>query len=500
MSAADTDAPDACALRAAVLAGERSVTDVVEETLVRVDAADAALNAFLVHLHDRARARAAELDRRLAAGEAPGPLFGVPVAIKANMALRGVEANCGSRILAGWRAPYTATFLERLEDAGAVIVATTNMDEFAMGSSNENSAFGAVRNPWDTARTPGGSSGGSAAAVASRAVPLALGSDTGGSVRQPAALCGVFGLKPSYGRITRHGLIAFGSSLDQVGVFARSTRDVARTFDVLAGADALDSTCLDLPAPNTSTSTGTERLDGLRIGVPEEVLGEGVEEGVRERIREALAVLEGLGAEIVPVRLPTHAHAIPAYYVVATAEASSNLARYDGGTYGMREPSSGGLQAMYAATREAGFGAEVKRRVLLGTYVLSAGYHERWYGRALRVRTLLRRDYERAFEGCDVIAGPTAPGVAFALGARSADPLAMYLSDVMTVPASLAGLPALSVPAGLALAPDDAAARLPVGLQLVGPQLAEERLIAVAAAFEHATTHAGLRPPQEVAR
>lgn len=486
---------DAGALRAAILARRRSVVETVEEALERVADAQRHLNAFLVRLDGAARARALELDAHLARGGAPGELFGVPIAIKANMALAGVETSCASRILAGWRAPYTATFLGRLLEAGAVIVATTNMDEFAMGSSSENSAFGPTRNPWDPERTPGGSSGGSAAAVAARTVPLALGSDTGGSVRQPAALCGVLGLKPTYGRISRHGLVAFGSSLDQVGIFARSTADLARAFAVVAGPDPLDSTCIDLPVPDPIYSEGTARLEGLRIGVPREVLGEGLERGVRERTEAALAVFEELGAELVEVSIPSHSHAIAAYYVVATAEASSNLARYDGGTFGLRVGGDGTLQGMYAATREAGFGAEVKRRVLLGTYVLSAGYHERWYGHALRVRTLLRREYEQAFERCDAIAGPTAPGVAFGLGSRSADPLAMYLSDVLTVPASLAGLPALSLPAGLAPPPEGGPARLPVGLHLVGPPLSEGRLLTLSDAFESATDHARLAPP-----
>ncbi len=474
---------DALALRAAILGGARSVAATVEEALARGEQARD-LNGMVVSLGDAARARARELDARLAAGEAPGPLFGVPIAIKANMALAGVETSCASRILAGWRAPYTATFLERLLDAGAVIVGVTNMDEFAMGSSNENSCHGPARNPWDRARTPGGSSGGSAAVVAAGVVPLALGSDTGGSVRQPAALCGVLGLKPTYGRVSRHGLVAFGSSLDQVGLLARSTRDLAASLAVVAGHDERDSTCLDLPPPDLAGADAPGRLEGLRVGVPEDVLGAGVEPGVRARVEEALERLVELGAELVPLAIPSHAHAIAAYYVIATAEASSNLARYDGGTYGLRARGDGSLQGMYAATREAGFGAEVKRRILLGTFVLSAGYHERWYGRALRVRTLLRREYEQAFERCDVVAGPTAPGVAFALGARSADPLAMYLSDVMTVPASLAGLPALSVPVGLAPAPEEPRARLPVGLQFVAPPLLEARLVRVAAALE----------------
>lgn len=478
---------DAHALRDATVAKKRSARDNVRDAFRVIDALDAKLHAFLTLDRDGAARRAEELDARLARGEEPGPLFGVPVALKANMCLEGVESNCASRMLEGYKAPYTATFVKRLIEAGAIPVGMTNMDEFAMGSSSENSAFGPTRNPWDTGRTPGGSSSGSAVAVAAGMTPIALGSDTGGSVRQPAALCGIHGFKPTYGRVSRYGLIAFGSSLDQVSPFARSVRDVELVTSVLSGSDREDSTCLDEP-PYQSEPGGVR---GLRVGVPREYFPDVLHGDVRARTQEALDALRALGCEIVPVSLPHTDHAIPTYYVVATAEASSNLARYDGVRFGLRRE-RGGLQGMFAATREAGFGAEVKRRILLGTYVLSAGYHDAWYGRALKVRTLLRRDFETAFEQCDVVVGPTSPEAAFRLGAKSDDPVAMYLSDILTVPVSLAGLPAISVPCGFVTVEGR---ELPVGLQIVGPHRGDARVLRVARAFEGATTHATRRAP-----
>jgi len=481
---------DATALAAEHAAGARRVTDTTEAALAALARLEPRLNAFLVVLADRARARAAELERERAAGATPGALHGVPVALKANMCLAGVEANCGSRILAGYKPPYTATFVQRLLDAGAVVIGMTNMDEFAMGSSSENSAFGPTHNPWDLARTPGGSSSGSAAAVASGIVPLALGSDTGGSVRQPAALCNLAGFKPTYGRVSRYGLVAFGSSLDQVSPFARSVRDLELALSVIAGHDERDSTSLPEPAPIPEHDGA--RLDGLRVGVPKEYFPEVLSGGVRRASEAALATLRGLGAELVPVALPHTELAIPTYYVVATAEASSNLARYDGVRYGARSAGDGSLQGMYAATRAAAFGAEVKRRILLGTYVLSAGYYDAWYGRALKVRTLLRRDFEQAFEQVDVLAGPTSPTAAFRLGEKAGDPVAMYLSDILTVPVSLAGLPAVSVPCGFV---DEDGTRLPIGLQLAGPARADARVLRVARCFESATDFARQRAP-----
>ncbi|MAF66583.1 MAG: Asp-tRNA(Asn)/Glu-tRNA(Gln) amidotransferase GatCAB subunit A [Planctomycetes bacterium] len=480
-------APDATALRASILTGERSCAQVVDGALAAIEARDGELSAFLSVEREAARERAARLDERHAAGETCGPLFGVPVAIKANMCMEGVVTSCGSRMLANYRAPYTATFVQRLLDAGAIVVGVTNMDEFAMGSSSENSAFGPTHNPWDVARAPGGSSSGSAAAVAAHMVPLALGSDTGGSVRQPAALCGVHGFKPTYGRISRYGLIAFGSSLDQVGPLARSVRDLERVLGVLSGHDPLDSTSLPLPPVEPERPEHPERLDGLRLGVPAEYLGDDLDDGVRRSVEAALECLVELGCERVDIDLPHTLHAIPTYYVVATAEASSNLARFDGVGFGARGEGDGSLQGMFSATRDAAFGDEVKRRILLGTFVLSEGYHDAWYGRALRVRTLLRRDFEHAFEEVDVICGPTSPTTAFPLGERVDDPLAMYRSDRLTVPTSLAGLPALSLPCGLAA--DEGGAPLPVGLQVIGPALADARVLRVAAAFEASTDH-----------
>jgi aspartyl-tRNA(Asn)/glutamyl-tRNA(Gln) amidotransferase subunit A len=475
---------DATALRESILRGERTAQDAIHQAFERIEALDAELGCFLSTDRDAALSRARELDRGRAAGLPAGALFGVPVALKANMCLQGVESNCGSAILKGYRAPYTATFVQRLLDAGAVVVGMTNMDEFAMGSSGENSAFQLTRNPWDVARTPGGSSSGSAAAVTAGLVPIALGSDTGGSVRQPAALCGIAGFKPTYGRVSRYGLIAFGSSLDQVSPLARSVRDLELVTGVIAGADELDSTCLPLPAP--LPESGARDLRGLRVGVPEEYFPDTLDSAVRARVEEALAQLVALGAERVEVSLPHTGYGIPTYYVVATAEASSNLARYDGVRYGLRDEGDGTLQGMFAATREQGFGAEVKRRILLGTYVLSSGYYDAWYKRALKVRRLLRRDFDRAFERVDVIVGPTTPTAAFRLGEKVSDPVAMYLSDILTVPVSLAGLPGLSVPCGLV--PVEGR-ELPVGLQIVGPPLADARVLGVGRVFEEHTPH-----------
>jgi aspartyl-tRNA(Asn)/glutamyl-tRNA(Gln) amidotransferase subunit A len=483
---------DATALRNAIQKGERSVRQTILEAFERIDALDDKLHVFLNTQRGAALARAAELDQRLAAGERPGPLFGVPVALKANMCLAGVETNCGSQILTGYRPPYTATFVQRLLDAGAIVVGMANMDEFAMGSSSENSAFGPTRNPWDPSRAPGGSSSGSAVAVSAGMVPLALGSDTGGSVRQPAALCGIYGFKPTYGRVSRYGLIAFGSSLDQVSPFARSTRDVELAMSVISGPDENDATCFDDPALAPEEPAEPASLAGLRVGVPKEYFPSVLAGNVRERCEAAIQRLADLGAEIVETSLPHTEYAIPTYYVVATAEASSNLARYDGVRYGPRVDGDGSLQGMFAATREKGFGAEVKRRILLGTYVLSAGYYDAWYGRALKVRALLRQDFEKAFEHVDVVVGPTTPTAAFKLGEKSDDPVAMYLCDILTTPVSLAGIPGLSVPVGFV---EDGGKKLPVGMQIVGPWKADARVLRVARAYEMATEYAKAAPP-----
>jgi aspartyl-tRNA(Asn)/glutamyl-tRNA(Gln) amidotransferase subunit A len=480
--------------RAGIVDGEWCAREGVEATLERINSRDGELHAFRHLDRSRVRERADELDAALAGGDFPGPLFGVPVALKANMCLEGAVCDCGSRMLEHYRPPYTATFVQRLVDAGAIPFGTTQMDEFGMGSSGENSAFEVARNPWDLSRTPGGSSSGSAVAVAAGLVPIALGSDTGGSVRQPAALCGIHGFKPTYGRISRYGLVAFGSSLDTVSPFARSTRDLELLMEVISGHDPLDSTSLALPPMEAEHPSEVSRLTGLRFGVPAEYFGEEIEPGVREACEAALGALENLGVELVPVELPHTRYAIPTYYVVAMAEASSNLARFDGVIYGERVNGDGTLGGMFSATREAGFGDEVKRRITLGTYVLSAGYYDEWYARAQKVRTLLRRDFEEAFAKVDIIATPTVPSPAFSLGQRVDDPLSMYGFDLCTVPASLAGLPAISLPCGVV--PGGAGGELPIGLQLVGPALSDARLLRVAAAYEGATPHHLRRPPE----
>lgn len=443
---------------------------------------DDPLNAFVSLRREEAivEARALEADA--------GPLGGMPIAIKDNLCVRGTRTTCASKVLESWVAPYDATAVAKLKRAGAVLVGKTNMDEFAMGSSSEHSAFGPVLNPHDPTRVPGGSSGGSAACVAAGWVPAALGSDTGGSVRQPGAFCGVTAIKPTYGRVSRYGLIAFGSSLDAVSPFARTIRDVARVLEVISGACDRDSTCLPLPPFEAPQPADPSRLAGFRVGVPKQCFPAELDAGVRECVEAALKQLERIGCELVPIELPHAELAIPTYYVVATAEASSNLARYDGVSFGVRSGSELGLQEMFAATREAGFGEEVKRRILLGTYVLSAGYQDEWYGRAQRARTKILGDYQQAFEDVDLVAGPTSPCTAFRLGEKTADPIAMYQTDLLTVPASLAGLPAISMPCGISNG-------LPVGLQLVAPAQEDGRLLRAAQAFELATDHHRALPP-----
>jgi aspartyl-tRNA(Asn)/glutamyl-tRNA(Gln) amidotransferase subunit A len=463
--------------------GDLRAVDVCDAFLTAIAAHDPALNAFRTVAADRARARAAELDDQRARGERLGPLHGVPVALKDNMCTRGVVTTASSRILEGFVPPYNATVVERLEAAGANVIGKTNLDEFAMGSSTENSAFGPSRNPWDVSRTPGGSSGGSAVAVAARMAPLALGSDTGGSIRQPAALCGIVGLKPTYGRVSRYGLLAFASSLDQIGPLARTVEDAALALEAIAGADIQDSTASSEPVSSYLAQL-TGNLAGLRVGVPRGFIAEGVDAAVTAAVDEALAVMREQGAEIVDIDLPHARYAIPVYYLVATAEASSNLARYDGVRYGHRADigRSDTLLEMYERTRDEGFGAEVKRRIMLGTYVLSAGYYDAYYLKAQRVRTLLRQDYERAFEKVDVVAMPTTPTPAFQLGEKTSDPLQMYLEDVFTVSANLAGLPAISVPCGFS------DRDLPIGLQLTGRMFDEATLLRAADAYQRHTS------------
>jgi aspartyl-tRNA(Asn)/glutamyl-tRNA(Gln) amidotransferase subunit A len=455
----------------------------VEFSITAAEKLNETLNAFLEIDRDGALRRAAEIE---SSGN-PGALAGVPIAVKDNICVRGMQASCGSKILGDYHPPYNATVIERLNNAGAVIIGKTNCDEFAMGSSNENSAFGPVRNPWDTTRVSGGSSGGSATAVAAGIVPVALGSDTGGSVRQPASLCGVIGLKPTYGRNSRYGLVAFASSLDQVGVFARQVEDLALVLRVIAGRDPRDSTTAEVPVPDYSAAL-TGDLKGARLGFPRALFGKGLDDEVKNSVQSVVDAYRELGAEIVDVALPHAGYAIAVYYIIATAEASSNLARFDGVRYGFRAEEAHELRQMYRQTREQGFGPEVKRRIMLGTYVLSAGYYDAYYRKAQQVRTLIKNDFLKAFEQCDAIITPTAPTPAFAIGEKVDDPLAMYLNDIYTVTANLAGVPGISVPCGLS------SERLPIGFQLLGPYWSEAMLLKLAHGYEQARPFTE-RPP-----
>jgi aspartyl-tRNA(Asn)/glutamyl-tRNA(Gln) amidotransferase subunit A len=470
------------ALASSLARGERSAADVCREALTRIARDDARLSACNTVMAERALSRARALDDALAQGRPGGALHGVPIVLKDNLCTRGVPTTAASRILRGFVPPYDATVVTRLEAAGAVILAKTNLDEFAMGSSTENSALGPTRNPWDPSRTPGGSSGGSAAAVAAGYAPAALGSDTGGSIRQPAALCGITGLKPTYGRVSRYGLMAFASSLDQIGPLTRSAEDAALVLQVIAGQDPLDATSSPDAVPEYLAAL-TGDIRGMRVGVPRGLLGDGVDPAVVAAFDAAIDALRARGAALVDIELPHAAYAIPVYYLIATAEASSNLARYDGVRYGHRAPlgKDEGLQEMYDRTRDEGFGAEVKRRIMLGTYVLSAGYYDAYYLKAQQVRTLLRRDYEQAFERADVVAMPTTPTPAFTLGEKTSDPIQMYLNDVFTVSANLTGLPAISVPCGFS--PE----RLPIGLQLTGRLFDEASLLRIGDAYQRDT-------------
>ena len=441
-------------------------------------------HSFLAVTAAAARKHADDIDRRRLAGEQLGPLAGVPLALKDILTMQGAPTSCGSRILEGWVPPYDATVTRRLRAADVVVLGKTNMDEFAMGSSTENSAFGDTRNPWDLDRVPGGSSGGSAAAVAALFAPLAIGTDTGGSIRQPAALTGLVGVKPTYGTVSRYGLVAFASSLDQAGPLARSVEDAARLQAIIQGHDPLDSTSVATEVPDLLAHL-TDGIDGLRIGVVTELQGEGYEPGVEGTFQACLARVEALGAKIVEVSLPHAPYGLPAYYLIAPSEASSNLARFDGVRYGLRVDAPT-AEEMNAATRAAGFGPEVKRRIMIGTHALSSGYYDAYYLQASKVRTLIARDFDAAFGEVDVLVSPTSPSVAFGLGTKTADPIAMYLNDVATVPASLAGTPALSVPAGLAEAPDAPGSALPVGLQVMAPLLRDDLMYRVAYAFEQA--------------
>ncbi|HYX29482.1 MAG TPA: Asp-tRNA(Asn)/Glu-tRNA(Gln) amidotransferase subunit GatA [Pyrinomonadaceae bacterium] len=459
-----------------VAAGSLAARSSIVTALDAAEKLNDLLNAFLEIDHDGALRRAEAIDNNNARKDLA--LAGIPIAIKDNICVKGLQTSCGSRILGSYKPPYNATVIERLIDNGAVIIGKTNCDEFAMGSSNENSAFGPVKNPWDVSRVPGGSSGGSAAAVSAGIVPVALGSDTGGSVRQPAALCGVIGLKPTYGRVSRYGLVAFGSSLDQIGVFARNASDAASILQIIAGRDPHDATTADVDVPDYLNEIEKGLGHGFRLGVSRALLGEGLDDEVRNSIEEAIDAYRELGAEIVDIDLPHAKYAIAVYYIIATAEASSNLARYDGVRYGFRAEEAPALRDMYKRTRDEGFGAEVKRRIMLGTYVLSAGYYDAYYLKAQKVRALLRQDFANAFTKCDSILTPTTPTPAFAFGEKVDDPLAMYLNDVYTVTANLAGVPGISVPCGLS------SEKLPIGMQLLGPYWSESNLFRAAYAFE----------------
>jgi len=479
------DRRDARQIAEAVRCGESSAVEVIDEHLGRIDEREGELHAFNLVTADGARFRAAAIDAAVAAGETVGPLAGVPVAIKDNLCTRGVATTCSSRILEGWVPPYDATVVTRLAAAGAVMVGKTNMDEFAMGSSTENSAFGPTRNPHDPSRVPGGSSGGSAAAVAAGFAPISLGSDTGGSIRQPAALCGVVGVKPTYGTVSRLGLVAFGSSLDQVGPFATNVADAALVCEVIGGHDDGDSTSLPQPFPSVIEHLD-DGIDGMRVGLVTEMMGEGIAPDVATRIRAAADALAAAGAIVEEVSIPAVTFGLSAYYLVAPAEASSNLSRYDGVRYGLRvdAPTTGEMMEL---TRTAGFGDEVKRRIMLGTYALSAGYYDAFYGTALKVRTLIREDFDRAYERYDVLLSPTSPTTAFAFGDKTADPMSMYLNDVCTIATNLAGHPAMSVPFGTGTD------GLPIGAQVLAPTLGEIAMFKVAAALELAAA-AGSSP------
>jgi aspartyl-tRNA(Asn)/glutamyl-tRNA(Gln) amidotransferase subunit A len=472
-----------------------SVAEVTRATLEAIERIEPKLRAYIGVDAAGATERAAELDARLDAGETLGPLGGVPIAVKDNIVVRGGETTCASKILSGFISPYDATVVERLRAAGAVLLGKTNLDEFAMGSSTENSAAAVTRNPWDVERVPGGSSGGSAAAVAARLAFAALGSDTGGSIRQPASFCGVTGLKPTYGRISRYGLVAFASSLDQIGTLARDARDTALLLGVIAGHDAMDTTSADEPVPDYVAGLNGDlagldgNLAGLKIGMPTEYFGAGIEPETEQAIRSAIDRLATLGAEVVEIGLPHLDYAIATYYIICTAEASSNLARYDGVRYGRRAGGDDNVVEMYKMSRETGFGAEVKRRILLGTYVLSAGYYDAYYLKALKVRTLIKQDFDKALERVDCIVAPVSPTTAFKIGEKVSDPLTMYLSDIYTISLNLAGLPGLTVPCGFD------AKRLPVGMQLIGKPFDEPTLLRAAHVYQQATDWHTRVPP-----
>ena len=467
----------------ALSANEISSVELTQQHLDRIAAVDTKINAFLHIDNDGALAQAAAVDKKRASGEKLSPLAGVPIAVKDILAQKGIPTTAGSKILEGWRPPYDSTVVAKLKAAGVVILGKTNMDEFAMGSSTENSAYGTTQNPWDLTRTPGGSSGGSAAAVAAFEAPLAIGTDTGGSIRQPAALTGIVGVKPTYGGVSRYGVIAYSSSLDQVGPFARTVLDTALLHEAIAGHDERDSTSINAPVPQVVAAAKRLDVKGMKIGVVKELNGEGYQSGVRTRFDESLELLADAGAEIIEVSAPNFEYALAAYYLIAPSECSSNLARFDAMRYGLRVGDVDGASAesVMNLTREVGFGREVKRRIILGTYALSSGYYDAYYGSAQKVRTLITQDFNKAFEKCDVMVSPTCPTTAFKIGEKSNDPIAMYLNDIATIPVNMAGISGMSLPAGLA--PEDG---LPVGFQIMAPAMQDQRMYLVGAALEAA--------------
>lgn len=467
-----------------LISKERSAVEITKEALERIEALEPKLRSFLCVTADKALEQAKAVDAKIAAGEEIGLLAGIPIAIKDNMCTKGIPTTCGSKILQGFIPPYESTVTQKLAETGAVMVGKANMDEFAMGSSTETSAYQVTANPWDLERVPGGSSGGSAAAVAADEAVVSLGSDTGGSIRLPASFCGIVGMKPTYGLVSRFGLVAYGSSLDQIGPFGRSVEDTAILLGAIAGYDPKDSTSLNVKIPNYAKSLrpNFKTRGVLRVGVISETFGQGIDQAVEKAVTKAIETLQELGAEIHVISCPRFRYGLPAYYIIAPSEASANLARYDGVKYGLRDEEANTLLSMYTKTRATGFGLEVKRRIMLGTYALSAGYYDAYYLKAQKVRTLIKRDFESAFEKVDVLVCPTAPTTAFKAGDKTADPLSMYLTDLMTIPVNLAGLPGVSIPCGF----DEKG--LPIGLQLIGNVLQEELLLQVAYAYEQATT------------
>lgn len=471
-------------LQESLKSGELTIADLTKEAFDRIEKLDGDVQAFLALNKKQATAKAAELDQ--VPFEERGPLFGMPIGVKDNIVTEGLETTCASKILEGFMPIYDATIVKKLRDAGMITVGKLNMDEFAMGSSNENSAYKTTKNPWNLSHVPGGSSGASAAAVAAGEVPFSLGSDTGGSIRQPAAYCGVVGMKPTYGRVSRFGLVAFASSLDQIGPITRNVKDNALLLEAISGVDEMDSTSADVPVPNYAAALDGN-IKGLKIAVPKEFLGEGVGEAARQSVLDALEVLKGLGATVEEVSLPHSKYALAAYYILSSSEASSNLSRFDGIRYGYRSENAKNLLELYKQSRAEGFGDEVKRRIMLGTYSLSAGTYDAYYKKAQQARTLIKADYDKVFENYDVIIGPTAPTPAFAIGANIDDPMTMYANDILTIPINLAGVPAISVPCGFENG-------LPLGLQIIGKHFDEETLYRVAYAYEQQTDFAKQTP------